>query len=214
MPDEYNPLDYENLTRNCLQELMSRGPYELPLAPEFLGAGVYALFYKGQSVLYDKIRSEDARWPIYVGKAVPAGGRKGGTLPRKSKALYGRLTEHSRSIQAAGGSLKIEDFLCRYLVVTPLWITMAERFLFESYQPVWNVCVDGFGNHDPGSGRHQGEITWWDALHPGRPWATKLRATRTKVQAEEKLAKFLSSYELKPRSVSLDALEERDPGES
>ena len=30
---EYNPLDYDNLTRNCVQELLTRGSYTLPIEP-------------------------------------------------------------------------------------------------------------------------------------------------------------------------------------
>lgn len=170
--DEYNPLDYANLTKNCVQELMGRGPYSLPLGEVFPGAGVYALFYQGDLDLYSPISSPDASWPIYVGKAVPAGARKGTAAKATAigRPLFTRISEHVSSIQAVQ-NLRIEDFLCRYLVVTPLWITMAERFLIEHYRPVWNVCIEGFGLHDPGKGRHQGEISWWDALHPGRIWA-------------------------------------------
>lgn len=195
--NEYNPLDYANLTRNCVIELMRRGPFKLPLRDQFGGAGVYALFYTGSSKSYNKVKSEDASWPVYVGKAVPPGGRKGGG-GLHSRALYSRIGQHTASIEAAS-NLRIEDFVCRYLVVTPLWIIMAERFLIEHYRPIWNVCIEGFGNHDPGAGRHQGEVTWWDVLHPGRPWATKLRQTRTIMDGEERLRKFLASY--KKRSL-------------
>ncbi len=173
---------------------MRRGPFSMPLEKEFAGAGVYALFYLGASRLYAKVRSEDASWPIYVGKAVPRGGRKGGVGDGGGRALCSRLAEHSKSIEAAS-KLDIDDFACRYLVVTPLWITMAERFLIEHFRPVWNVCIEGFGNHDPGSGRHQGEIAWWDALHPGRAWAKKLRQTRTGKDAEDRLRAFVKSHQ-------------------
>jgi hypothetical protein len=192
-PEEYNPLDYENLTKHCVQELMSRGPFKLPLEDNFTGAGVYALFYRGSFHPYRSIRSLDAKWPIYVGKAVPPGARKGARHAGKSPDLWKRLREHVDSIRAAE-NLRIKDFLCRYLVVTPLWITMAERFLIEHYQPVWNICIEGFGVHNPGSGRHAGELSWWDTLHPGRPWATRLQQTRTKAQAEQRLKEFLSTY--------------------
>jgi hypothetical protein len=89
--------------------------------------------------------------------------------------------------------VKIAHFRVRFLVVTPLWITMAERFLIEHYQPIWNVCIEGFGNHDPGSGRHQGVISWWDALHPGREWAGRLRQERTSQEARTRLAEFLTA---------------------
>jgi hypothetical protein len=191
-PDEYNPLDYSNLTRNCVEELLRRGPYTLALDEGFTGAGVYALFYKGKLDIYAPIRSPKAEWPIYVGKAVPPGARKGARSSGPSRALYSRLRQHRESI-AASDNLEARDFLCRYLVVTPLWITMAERFLIEHYQPVWNVCLEGFGIHDPGKGRHKGERSWWDVLHPGRSWASRLVSTRKRNEAKRRVQGFLRS---------------------
>ena len=40
--------------------------------------------------------------------------------------------------------------------------------------PLWNSCIDGFGNHDPGSGRYAQAVSEWDSLHQGRPWVNKL----------------------------------------
>ncbi len=134
---------------------MGRGPFALPLDHDFSGSGVYAIFYQGSSKIYEGVRSLDSAKPIYVGKAVPPGSRKGGKQLSSARPLFSRLMEHSTSIQNAP-SLEISHFRCRYLVVTPLWITMAERFLIEHYKPVWNLCIEGFGNHDPGSGRAQG----------------------------------------------------------
>jgi len=188
--DEYNPLDYENLTRNLVRELLRRGPFPLPLQNVFHGSGVYALFYDGEFMPYRAIRSPDAVFPIYVGKAVPEGARKGRRMTRPSRALHRRLCEHYESINQAT-NLRIQDFSCRFLVVTPLWITMAERFLIEYFRSVWNVCIEGFGLHDPGRGRHEGEIPWWDALHPGRAWAKRLRQTRIAQDAMDRLAHFL-----------------------
>jgi len=195
MPDDnspYDPLDYYgNLTVNLVRELMSRGPFALPVEEEFQGPGVYALFYKGDFEPYRELKSEDSTLPIYVGKAEPPGGRKGGTtLATNSPALLSKLNEHTRSIEQ-GSDLSPDDFTCRYLVVVPLWIKMAERFLLEHYQPAWNVCLDGFGNHDPGAGRRNGEITWWDAMHPGRSWAKLLRQTRNRENAISRLSTFL-----------------------
>lgn len=193
---EFDPLDYYNLTKNCVSELMNRTMHRLPLAAEFRGAGVYALFYTGAFTPYIPLRSPDATRPIYVGSAVLEGTRKGSLtreLHPRGKYLYTRIQQHTRSIQAAATTLRTEDFLCRFLVVTPLWITMVERFLIDHYQPAWNVCLDGFGLHDPGSGRHEGEISWWDAMHPGRFWATRLRQTRSRDDAEERLRRCLAS---------------------
>lgn len=167
--EQYNPLDYANLTKNCVRELMARGPWPLASIPgkPFQGAGVYALFYAGNMPAYQPVKSPDADWPIYVGKAVPRGARKGQVGGADASPLHGRLKEHYGSIMAASATLSADDFLCRYLVVTPLWITMAERFLIEHYQPLWNVCVEGFGNHAgewevhlgvPGPGT--GELVW------------------------------------------------------
>jgi hypothetical protein len=206
-PKPFNPLDYDNLTANCVNELLKRGPEPLPLKHEFQGSGVYALFYLGDLPVYATVRSPDAARPIYVGKPIPVGGRKGlqiGTTVGRS--LHNRLSEHTTSIQSAV-NLRIEDFLCRYLVVEPLWIVMAERFLIQHHQPLWNVCLDGFGNHDPGRGRHQGEITWWDALHPGRAWAARLRQIRTVAAAAARVEMFLQASKDRREEITLSALE-------
>lgn len=156
---EYDPLDYANLGRSCVVELLNQPVHELPLAQPFRGAGVYALYYTGDFAPYAPIRSDfdDPRQPIYVGKADPAGARKGartaGAAARSE--LWGRIANHVRSIQAVE-NLRLEDFRCRYLVVVPLWIRMVERFLIEQQRPIWNGLLDGFGLHDPGGARSPG----------------------------------------------------------
>ena len=188
-PAAYDPLDYGNLTVNLVRELMSRPPMRLPMPDRFPGPGVYALFYDGDYGPYAILRSAEATQPIYVGKAVPPGARKGGSAPDESEpVLHRRIGEHVRSLEAAE-NLSLADFTCRHLVVVPLWITMAERFLIEHYQPCWNVCIEGFGAHDPGSGRHAGQRSWWDTLHPGRTWADNLQP-RERVDAEARLSAF------------------------
>ena len=147
----FNPLDYANLTKNVVDELMHQGPFTLPLERRFAGAGVYALFYSGNDPEYAAERSPDAQHPIYVGKAVPAGARKGvlRNEPVLGTNLHDRLAEHASSIEAAS-DLRPADFLARYLVVEPLWIVMAEQFLITNFKPLWNLQLDGFGNHNPG----------------------------------------------------------------
>ena len=187
----YDPLDYDNLTINLVRELMVRDPEPLPPRERFEGSGVYALFYDGDLESYRSLRSPDADRPIYVGKAVPPGARKGAQdLDVSAPKLYSRIREHARSIDAAS-NLRIEDFRCRRLVVVPLWINMAERLLIERYRPCWNVCIESFGLHDPGSGRREGERSWWDTLHPGRPWAEKQKGTRSTTDALDRLNGFL-----------------------
>jgi hypothetical protein len=45
--------------------------------------------------------------------------------------------------------------------------------LIKLNQPLWNVAIDGFGNHDPGRGRYEQAKSDWDVIHPGRPWAER-----------------------------------------
>ncbi|MFO1226821.1 Eco29kI family restriction endonuclease [Roseateles sp.] len=177
-PRPYNPLDTENLGRSVAEALLGRKPTGLQDLPSFEGAGLYALYYQGGHPVYDRLaalnRSADPQAPIYVGKAVPEGARKGGVGTRKASntALFKRLTEHAESIRVTR-DLNLADFSCRFLVVEDIWIPLGESLLIAKFSPVWNQIVEGFGNHDPGSGRHNGKRPRWDVLHPGRSWAEK-----------------------------------------
>lgn len=177
-PTPYNPLDKKNLGASVAEALLGRKPHPLNGLPTFHGAGIYALYYTGNFDAYQRIseqnRGDDLVVPIYVGKAIPAGGRKGGAAPEgtRTKALCNRLREHAESV-AATHNLKIEDFQCRYLVVDDIWIPLGESLLIAKFSPIWNTLIDGFGNHDPGKGRYEGMRPKWDVLHPGRAWAEK-----------------------------------------
>jgi hypothetical protein len=95
--------------------------------------------------------------------------------------LFRRLNEHAQSI-AQAENLRLADFFCRYLVVDDIWIPLGESLLIERFAPVWNSTVEGFGNHDPGSGRYKSQRPLWDMVHPGRPWANRLRDNRRSAQ--------------------------------
>lgn len=177
----FNPLDRKNLGVSVADALLARAVGPLPPAEPFVGAGIYAIYYTGGFPAYAPIaaRNRDDKFeaPIYVGKAVPAGARKGdfglGTNP--GTVLYTRLlNDHAKSITLAP-SLDLADFSCRYLVVDDIWIPLAESMLIEMFKPVWNSAIDGFGNHAPGSGRGGQKRSRWDVIHPGRPWAARLR---------------------------------------
>ncbi len=56
-----------------------------------------------------------------------------------------------------------------------IWIPLGESLLIQMFTPVWNRLIDGFGNHDPGKGRYQGQMPSWDVLHPGRGWVGRLQ---------------------------------------
>ena len=174
----FNPLDKKNLGSSVAAALMAQPPKPLGEMRSFHGAGIYAIYYTGKFKPYAAIASRnqgvEPEMPIYVGKAIPVGGRKGTALPdtSKSKTLFNRLREHEDTI-AATSNLDISDFLCRHLVVDDIWIPLGESLLITQFSPLWNSLVDGFGNHDPGAGRYKGLRPRWDVLHPGRLWAEK-----------------------------------------
>ena len=174
----FNPLDKKNLGFSVASALMAQTPKRLGELRSFYGAGIYAIYYTGRFTPYASIALRNQGLepvvPIYVGKAIPIGGRKGGALPdaTKSKALFSRLREHADTI-AVTSNLDIDDFLCRFLVVDDIWIPLGESLLIAEFTPLWNSLVDGFGNHDPGAGRYKGLRPRWDVLHPGRSWADK-----------------------------------------
>ena len=182
-PTPYNPLTKKNLAASIVSRLLHQGPQKLP-PRNFVGAGVYLIYYTGDFDAYKLVSNANRNGrfaqPIYVGKAVPAGARKGGKgldTPH-GNALFKRLAEHAESI-AAVRNLKLSDFTCRWLVVDEVFIPLGEAMLISHYKPVWNLVVDGFGNHPPGGGRGKGRKPIWDVIHPGRRWAEKLSAAVT-----------------------------------
>lgn len=182
MEQAFDPLNYDNLARSVVAALLEQSAGPLPPACAFLGSGVYAIYYNGKLPYYVHLSSPECRMPIYVGKATPDGGRKGSAERRaEGRELCRRLAEHAKSVEDAQ-NLQLSEFRCRYLVVVPVWVTLAERFLIDHFQPVWNTVVDGFGNHDPGSGRRAMRRPRWDILHPGRSWADRLAPAETAEQ--------------------------------
>jgi hypothetical protein len=193
----FNPLDKRNLGESVADALLQTEATTMPPAP-FIGAGVYVIYYIGSlpvySVLATQNRNGKFSCPIYIGKAVPAGARKGGLgiEVEHGQALYKRLSEHADSLNAAT-NLELTDFYCRFLSVEDIWIPLAESMLIERFKPVWNRVLDGFGNHDPGSGRHSGKMPQWDCLHPGRAWATRLQSCAfTRGELEQRVISFLA----------------------
>jgi hypothetical protein len=177
----YNPLDRVNLAASAAEALLTTEPEALDTLQPFAGAGVYAIYYSGGFAPYDWIKNAnaDGKWlaPIYVGKAIPKGGRKGGfgLDAAVGTSLLTRLNKHAESIRAATTTLNIADFHCRFLVADDIWIPLIETLMISRFSPIWNNPVEGFGNHDPGSGRYNGLRPRWDVLHPGRAWADKCK---------------------------------------
>ncbi len=194
----FNPLDKFNLGESVVTALEKRPLTPLEKISAFNGAGVYALYYQGGFPLYDPLlKSKFGVKPIYVGKAVSPGARKGKILldEKESVSLYSRLKEHADSIQEVD-NLNLSDFLCRFLTVDDIWIPLAETLLIAKYSPIWNLVVEGFGNHDPGKGRGNQQKSRWDMLHPGRRWAEKLRPNvRTIEQITKDVEQFFKGKE-------------------
>ena len=198
MTTPFNPLDINNLAQSVISRMEQTEATPLGELPNFTGAGVYEIYYSGSFSAYERLsehNQETLTYPIYVGKAVPAGGRRGleDLNHDTSKALTSRLRQHANSIRAAD-NLDINDFAVRWLVVQDIWIALGESALIRRYTPVWNALLDGFGNHDPGQGRSNGVRSRWDTVHPGRAFASKFpERGETAADIEQDVIEYLKS---------------------
>ena len=191
----FNPLDKKNLGASVAEAMLEQEAQPLGELKPFFGVGIYAIYYTGDFKPYAPLaaRNRDGRFqaPIYVGKAIPKGARKGGGVGEtRSRSLYDRLKEHGESVDLVA-NLKIEDFHCRFLVVDDIWIPLGESLLIAKFAPLWNALVDGFGNHDPGKGRYNGLRPRWDVLHPGRAWADKCKVRE---ESQEHIMRDVDNY--------------------
>lgn len=198
--EEFNPLSLEALGASVVRELLSRSVHALAPAESFSGSGIYALYYSGDyrpyAPLAEANAADDLVAPIYIGKAVPKGSRTGRAefQAGAERAIFGRLRKHAQSIEETA-NLALEDFRCRYLIVAPVWIRLAESMVISRYRPLWNSLIDGFGNHDPGKGRYNQERSRWDTLHPGRSWAERLQAPPyTAAELTRDVRRFLADH--------------------
>ena len=144
---------------------------EINQVPKFYGSGIYAIYYHGDFDAYGPISGSEH--PIYVGKADPED-PKADTPQRQGTRLFDRVKEHSKTIRKATSTLRIEDFDCRYLVITSGWQDSAEKFLIRLFEPVWNsqtgICY-GIGKHGDSNDTRANGRSPWDTMHPGRSWA-------------------------------------------
>lgn len=207
----YNPLDKMNLGKSVAGALLDQAVVALSDTTELQGAGVYAIYYTGSFPAYESVaarnRNEEFRQPIYVGKAIPKRGRKGDitTDTNKGTALRDRLRQHAASINQAV-NLDLNDFYYRCLAVDDIWIPLGENMLIETFRPIWNVVIDGFGNKDPGARRATQHRSPWDVLHPGRVFAAKLAdGGITPEDITLRLGKFFAGQPISLISVQGDA---------
>ena len=154
----------------------------------FEGEGVYAIYYSGPFPAYAGM---DREQPIYVGQAV--------ITKTAARPLHQRLGEHANSIREAE-NLDLDDFRCRWLVLDSVWINLTEQLLIAEHRPVWNLVVLGFGSHGQGGNRETQKRSRWDTLHPGRPWADRVKHDND-----------LSADDLR-REIAAHRASERTPG--
>ena len=192
-PFIFNPLDKRNLGKSIVDALLESSEFAFSSLDSFPGAGIYAVYYKGDFPLYSALASlnkSSGSYPIYVGKAIPKGGRKGIDTDSSldSNSLFKRLLDHRKSLESSS-NLRLVDFSYRCLVLDDIWISLGEALVIQKYQPLWNKVIDGFGNHDPGAGRYGGMRPFWYEIHPGRSWAEKCKPPKVQRAQIELLAR-------------------------
>lgn len=173
--------DFEEIIKDTIRFFNGTPVLSIPAPERFHGTGVYAIYCTAKEGIYrnfHQINRTEYNIPIYVGKAVPQGWRQARSENSKNKTsyeLHNRIREHSRSIELGSG-LELNDFMCRMMILEGAesdLIGTVEAALIRNYKPIWNSLIDGFGNHDPGSGRYEQAKSDWDVCHPGRLWAEK-----------------------------------------
>ena len=191
-----------SIIQKAIDFFSTRNLMDLPLTEPFSDAGVYALYYFGNSKFYKPLSNKNKNvqtvkdyFPIYVGKAVPKGSRTARTKSSQAITLFKRLDEHSKSIQSAS-NLDIDDFKCRFVILRDNEVDLIvplESALIRKYTPLWNSVVSGFGIHHPGSGRYGQKKSKWDTIHPGRYFTKKLTGKELKI--EDIKGKILNYFE-------------------
>jgi Eco29kI restriction endonuclease len=194
----YKSEAFDEIIKDTIRFFNGTPVHKLPPPVKFEGTGVYAIYYTGKlkyySEIYQKNRLEFHQ-PIYVGKAVPTGWRQARDVQEgfSSHELFGRLREHGKSIDAVR-NLNVEDFSCRFMILegsASHLIGTVEAALIKYYKPIWNTKIDGFGNHDPGSGRYNQAKSDWDVIHTGRGWADKcVGKSATLAVVEKKIKEY------------------------
>lgn len=194
----YNPLEKINLGNSIIRAFIEQPIIMLSDFAETWGTGIYAIYYTGVFSVYESLvlqnRNSEFCQPIYVGKAISKEGRESSITADASMgtALRDRLRQHAASIEQAS-NLDLGDFYYRCLVVDDIWIPLGENMLIETFRPIWNIVIDGFGNKDPGNRRATQYRSTWDVLHPGRSFADKLAdGGMTPVDVVRKLEQYFA----------------------
>lgn len=216
----FDPSDPKTVGRMVSIALLAQSRIPLSSVRPAYGSGVYAIYYRGDHPLYQRISSTET--PIYVGKADPANGDA--SDPREQGAkLTGRLIEHAgtiataeryaseRGLPAGLAPIRLEDFTCRRLVCATNAQLVAERHLIRTFWPVWNSDTKacwGMSKHGDAATTRRNKRSPWDVVHPGRAWALDdgLVDNATAEEVATRIDAILDQYP--PRTGHADLLEE------
>lgn len=191
----FDPSDPNTAGRVVALTMVAQERHSLAAIPDFYGAGVYAIYYRGDFLPYSLLKDMDH--PIYVGKADPDRQGAKDAVTQGTK-LSARLNEHAKSIRKATTTLRIEDFECRFLIVQSGYQKSAEDYLINFFKPIWNsetkICF-GLGKHGDSSDTRVNKRSPWDTLHPGREWADKTFENQKSSEAIiSQIAEHLTRY--------------------
>ncbi|MBF6095718.1 Eco29kI family restriction endonuclease [Nocardia cyriacigeorgica] len=165
LPESFDPLSTTQLS-NTICEKLERQPL-VSMAdqiPRFEGAGLYALYYRGDSVeLYRPLAK--LQIPVYAGQGRSSNSATGATS-RAARPLCERLRMHRTSM--IQGGLPIAEFRFRALLMPDVHADLGENGLRVGYRPVWNSVLTGFGSKEQGASTRKSGKSKWDTVHDGR----------------------------------------------
>lgn len=142
----YKNDDFSEIIKDAVRFFHGTPVHTMPPPEPFDGAGVYAIYCIARQGLYRKfgetINREEYAVPIYVGKAVPPGGRKNKTLSHNSfpaLPLGKQLHVFSSLIRTSIG-LQGQFALrcCSFPHGNKTVINAVHRYLLRRFHPVWN----------------------------------------------------------------------------
>lgn len=175
--------------------LVAQDRHPLSQISRAYGSGVYAIYYKGAFTQYSPISGTET--PIYVGQAAPAIANAR-TVVEQGDRLTRRLRDHRKSIGLATGTLDINDFEFRSLVIQSGWETAAEDYLIRLFRPIWNSETEilyGLGKHGDDPTTRANKRSPWDTLHAGRAWAAGSKEdAKSPAQIDKELTEHFAQH--------------------
>lgn len=192
----FDPSNPNYMGRFTAAALLIQPRHPLAEVEKFYGAGVYALYYKGDFTAYEKVSGKET--PLYTGKADPKIAHSENPT-EQGDSLSRRINEHRKSIQlvSGDGGISLEDFEVRYLVTASGFQVTAENFLINYFKPIWNketkICF-GIGKHGDDANTRKNKKSPWDTLHPGRKWALASEELKTPEEIARDISDHLDAF--------------------